>query len=80
MNHCVASYARSCCVKVTSIFSLRSSSFLKGQETLATIEVDLKSQTIVQAKAQFNKPISAVAKKIMNDWATHHELKIGKWL
>ncbi len=80
MNHCVASYARSCRVKVTSIFSLRCASFLKGQETLATIEVDLRSQTIVQAKARFNKPISAIAKKIMNDWAIHHDLKIGKWL
>ncbi|WP_298417613.1 PcfJ domain-containing protein [uncultured Kordia sp.] len=80
MNHCVASYARSCCVKVTSIFTLRCASFLKGEETLATIEVDLKSQTIVQAKARFNKPIKAAAKKIMKDWATQHDLKIGKWL
>lgn len=80
MNHCVASYARSCCVKVTSIFSLRCTSISKGQETLATIEVDTRSQTIVQAKARFNKPISATAKKIMNDWAVQHDLKIGKWL
>jgi len=80
MNHCVASYARSCCVKVTSIFSLRCISISKGQEILATIELDIKSQTIVQAKARFNEPITAVAKKIMNDWATHHDLKIGKWL
>jgi len=80
MNHCVASYARSCCVKVTSIFTLRCTSFLKGEETLATIEVDTRSKTIVQAKARFNKPISAAAKKIMKDWAAHHDLKIGKWL
>ncbi|EDP96911.1 PcfJ domain-containing protein [Kordia algicida OT-1] len=80
MNHCVASYARSCCVKVTSIYSLRCTSFSKGHETLATIEMDIRSQTIVQAKARFNKPISAVAKKIMKDWAAHHDLKIGKWL
>ncbi|WP_430411137.1 PcfJ domain-containing protein [Kordia sp.] len=80
MNHCVASYARSCCVKVTSIFTLRCASFLKTEETLATIEVDLRSKTIVQAKARYNKPISAVAKKIMKDWATHHDLNIGKWL
>ncbi len=80
MNHCVASYARSCCVKVAAIFTLRCISFSKGQEILATIEVDIKSQTIVQAKARFNKPISPIAKKIMHDWATEHELKIGKWL
>lgn len=80
MNHCVASYARSCCVKVTSIFSLRSTSLTNGNETLATIEVNLQSKTVVQAKARFNKPISAEAKKIMHDWALHHELKIGKWL
>ncbi|MGH1387063.1 PcfJ domain-containing protein [Kordia sp.] len=80
MNHCVASYARSCCVKVTSIFSLRCISFSKGHETLATIEMDIRSQTIVQAKARFNKPISGIAKKIMKDWAAHHDLKIGKWL
>jgi len=80
MNHCVASYARSCCVKVTSIFSLRCISISKGQEILATIELDNKSQTIVQAKARFNKPISPAARKIMNDWAAAHDLKIGKWL
>ncbi|MEM6719834.1 MAG: PcfJ domain-containing protein [Bacteroidota bacterium] len=80
MNHCVASYARSCCVKVTSIFSLRCLSISKGQEILATIELDNKSQTIVQAKARFNKPISKAAKKIMTDWAAQHDLKIGKWL
>ncbi|MEM6684312.1 MAG: PcfJ domain-containing protein [Bacteroidota bacterium] len=80
MNHCVASYARSCCVKVASIYSLRCSSVTKGQEILATIEVDNKSQTIVQAKARFNRPISATAKNIMSDWATEHDLKIGKWL
>jgi hypothetical protein len=80
MNHCVASYARSCCVRVTSIFSLRCISFSKGQEILATIELDIKSQTIVQAKARFNKPVIAIAKKIMNDWAVQHDLKIGKWL
>jgi hypothetical protein len=80
MNHCVASYARSCCVKVTSIFSLRCTSFLNGHETLATIELNLQSKTVVQAKARFNKPISAEAKRIMYDWAAHHELKIGKWL
>jgi len=80
MNHCVASYARSCCVKVTSIFTLRCTSFSKGTETLATIEVDVRSQTIVQAKARFNKPISANAQKIMYDWAVENDLKIGKWL
>ncbi|MCH2194164.1 PcfJ domain-containing protein [Kordia sp.] len=80
MNHCVASYARSCCVKVTGIFSLRCISFSKGHEILATIELDIKSQTIVQAKARFNKPIAPIAKKIMNDWAVQHDLKIGKWL
>ena len=80
MNHCVASYARSCCVKVTSIFSLRRISLSKGHEILATIELDNKSQTIVQAKARFNKPITAATKKIMKDWAAQHDLKIGKWL
>ncbi|PTX60606.1 PcfJ-like protein [Kordia periserrulae] len=80
MNHCVASYARSCCVKVAAIFTLRCVSFSKGLETLATIEVDIKSQTIVQAKARFNQPISPIAQKIMTDWAMEHELKIGKWL
>jgi hypothetical protein len=80
MNHCVASYARSCCVKVTSIFTLRCISFAKGLEFLATIELDIRSKTIVQAKARFNKPISPIAKKIMNEWAAYHDLNIGKWL
>ncbi|WP_046743342.1 PcfJ domain-containing protein [Kordia zhangzhouensis] len=80
MNHCVASYAYSCVARVTGIFSLRCMSFSNGNETLATIEVNINSKKIVQAKARFNKPISAEANRIMKTWATQHELAIGKWL
>lgn len=79
MGHCVATYAHSCYANRTRIFTLRALS-LKGEETLATIEISPKTGTIVQAKARFNKAISNKAKEIMNDWAIVHGLKVSRWL
>ncbi|WP_353777225.1 PcfJ domain-containing protein [Winogradskyella sp. 3972H.M.0a.05] len=80
MNHCVASYARSCHSGRSRIFTLRSKEVPGSEEIMATIEVHLASKTIVQAKAKYNKPISKKAIFIIKKWALQHDLNISKWL
>jgi hypothetical protein len=80
MHHCVASYAHYCAKGRTAIFSLRkyAAGFLK--ETLATIEVSLTANKVVQAKAKQNKPISEEVKRILFQWAGARQLEVSPYL
>ncbi len=80
MKHCVSSYSFYCAKGRSAIFSLRrySGGFLL--DILATIEVSLVTQRVVQAKARHNKPISDEAKKHMELWATKEGLIINPYL
>lgn len=48
--------------------------------TMATIEVNLQSGRIVQAKGKMNQKISDAAKKHMLAWAAKEKLKISEYL
>ena len=81
MRHCVSGYAYVCYKKRSAIFSLR----VYEQEvaeptTLATIEVNLRQQRIVQAKAKCNAPVSSQAQQMMEKWAAEEGLSIAPWL
>lgn len=80
MKHCVHSYAFYCAQGRSGIFSMRY--YVGGVllETLATIEVNLYSRKIVQAKGKMNRKISDVAKKHMHAWAAKEKLAIGEYL
>ncbi len=80
MKHCVQTYSYYCSRGLSTIFSMRS--YIEGVllETMATIEVNLQSGTIVQAKGKMNRPISAPAKKLMETWAAKERLEISKYL
>ncbi|NER14389.1 hypothetical protein GWK08_13125 [Leptobacterium flavescens] len=80
MNHCVLTYANSCRGKRSAIFTLRKKEVLSFEAILATIEVDLYTRTIVQAKAKFNRKIHSKAFEIMEKWASQEALGISKWL
>lgn len=80
MNHCVATYARSCHQGNTSIFTLRKRGVFDLEQILATIEVNIPHKMIVQAKARFNKPISNKANEILKKWAVSEGLGMSKWL
>lgn len=80
MNHCVASYATACHKKRRAIFSIRKKDRFNTEETLATIEVLLQHNKIVQAKAQYNKPISPKALSLLKDWAYKENLIIPGWI
>ncbi len=81
LGHCVATYVDDCVKKRVAIFSLRicinAELVLK---TLATIEVDLRSHTIVQAKSKFNAPITEWAMMLLNTWANKNNLRVSNYL
>lgn len=80
MKHCVATYAHQCVLGKTAIFSLRKYSFGLLTDTMATIEVNLSLQRVVQAKAKMNRKISEEAKKHLDEWANKNQLSISPYL
>jgi hypothetical protein len=80
MRHCVQTYSYYCSQGLSTIFSMRS--YIDGVllEAMATIEVNLQSGTIVQAKGKMNRPVSAAAKKHMETWAAKERLEISEYL
>jgi len=80
MKHCVGSYAFYCAKGKSAIFSLRKYSGGILMDIMATIEVNLALQRVVQAKAKMNKPISEEAKKYMEVWAMHEGLVLNPYL
>ncbi|MFN8354814.1 MAG: PcfJ domain-containing protein [Spirosomataceae bacterium] len=80
MKHCVGSYSYYCQKGKTRIVSLRKFKLGVEVERMATIEVDLSSRRIVQAKYRFNQPISPKAMRFLQYWAGQNGLSIGKHL
>ncbi len=79
MRHCVASYAYLCLKGRTAIYSFRK--YAHGiQEVLATIEINIAAQKIVQAKGKMNKPVSNEVRRCMEKWAAKRQLSIGAYL
>ena len=76
MRHCVASYMRLCSGGGKAIFSIRKSRTFGAEKTLATIEVDLRLMSIVQARARCNAQISEEASIIMRKWAKRENIEI----
>jgi PcfJ-like protein len=78
MSHCVAEYDHDCAEGRIAIFSLRK--FANGTEsydTLATLEVALEENELVQAKAKFNEYISGEAEIHVLAWAKQENLSVA---
>jgi hypothetical protein len=69
MCHCVASYARSCAGGNAAIYSLTRDNG-RGHERRLTIELDVRSKRIVQARGRFNAPPSGLDERYLRNWAT----------
>ncbi|WP_337044871.1 PcfJ domain-containing protein [Emticicia sp. 17c] len=80
MNNCVATYTRHCVKGKSSIVSLRKYQFGSEVERMATIDIELSSKSIVQAKARFNGPINSKATELLTQWAKIHEFTICDYL
>jgi PcfJ-like protein len=80
MKHCVASYSFYCTKGKTAIFSMRK--YWDGLllDTLATIEVNLSLQRVVQAKGKMNRAISDEAKRMMLEWADARQIEVNPYL
>ncbi|MFN3852491.1 MAG: PcfJ domain-containing protein [Spirosomataceae bacterium] len=81
MHHCVGSYSYYCEQGRTRIVSLRKYNLgIDETERLATIEVDMRSKRIVQAKYRYNQAINSKALSIIHNWASLNGFSMGKYL
>lgn len=79
LKHCVASYAYSIRNKRTSIFSLGQQVPAIGEDInkLITVEVDLKSRRVVQARGWCNRFMNEEERRIVKGWAAIWNLQIA---
>ncbi len=81
MSHCVYSYVWSCTKKQCTIFSLRLEDVQTLEsERLVTVEVDLRNERVVQAKARFNDQPEPAHLDLIRKWAASEGLTVAKWL
>ncbi len=77
MRHCVASYVRRCAGGSCAIFSLRVDNGA-GFDRRLTIEVDVRSKGVVQARGRFNALPGLLDSRYLRNWATTAGLTIGE--
>ena len=74
MQHCVASYARSCVAGRTSIWTLEMEDKM-GMTKMLTVEVTLSNKQIVQARGLRNRIATEKEKSILRRWAQQELLQ-----
>lgn len=79
MQHCVATYVRSCARRDTSIWSLQMENY-EGSHRILTVEVRLASKTICQARGKRNMLPDAKAKDILRRWASEQGLRLADYV
>ncbi len=77
LRHCVATYAKACAKRNTSIWSLRHHRLERSQRLL-TIEVNPTKRMIVQARGKFDSPKFAKTRTILEMWARANGLAIAE--
>jgi hypothetical protein len=81
MQHCVASYTHSCYTGKCSIFSLSVHvPAMSETQKLATIEVNLRNQQVVQIKRKYNAAPLPKEMEIIREWVSRENLTFSKWL
>jgi hypothetical protein len=76
MRHCVASYSRTCARGASAIFSLARDDGM-GYERRLTIQIDVSSKRIIQARGRFNAPPRPLDERYLRNWATATGLSIA---
>jgi hypothetical protein len=81
MRHCVATYTERCVSRRTSIWSMQMEN-QKGRHRVLTIEVNLMTKTICQARQKGNRRPQALGRETMERWAIGQGLRIAEstWL
>jgi len=78
MSHCVRSYTTSCKAGRSSIWTLECDKYRTGMTGHVTIEVDPKTDRIVQMKGRGNRPPTQQEIGIIDQWASKNRLTIGR--
>lgn len=79
MNHCVATYDRSCASGHCSIWSMEIESH-EGISKALTIEVNNQGRTICQARGRRNRELNDKERSILLRWADEAGLRISRFL
>lgn len=77
MRHCVYSYAHSCSIGRTAIYSLKADTG-HGLERRLTVEVSPKLRMITQARGKFNVASTPLDQRILQIWATQEKLTYSR--
>ena len=75
MQHCVATYVRSCSRRVTSIWSLEMENH-EGSQRVLTVEVRLPHKIICQARGKRNVLPDEKSRSILRRWAGQEGLRL----
>jgi hypothetical protein len=75
MQHCVATYARSCNRRATSIWSLQVQNH-EGSQRILTVEVRLPHKIICQARGKRNVLPDDKSRGILRRWAAQEGLRM----
>jgi hypothetical protein len=76
-KHCVGSYSYSASSGRVAIFSLRKIDVARQEEIVLTIEVNLMSKAIVQARKKYNERPDPKASEILSEWAGKVGLRLN---
>jgi len=76
MHHCVYSYAEQCHRRETTIWSLRLRKNNRAKR-MVTIEINPRTKSIIQARAQCNRPPGERSREVIRQWAGWAGLRIG---
>lgn len=79
MQHCVASYARSCHNGICAIWSMDVETE-EGQEKLLTLEINNTDKQIRQVRGRRNRRPTEDEKKVIQRWATREGLGMASYI
>lgn len=79
LAHCVSSYGGSCATGKIAIYSLQHT---KGgiTERRLTIEIDVASNKIAEARKKYNKSPNNEDVSILRKWASKEFLSVAGWI
>jgi hypothetical protein len=79
MNHCVATYARSCAQGRCSIWALEMES-VEGKRKVLTVEVNSAARLICQARGKCNVLPGEKQRAVLRRWAVQAGLRLADFV
>ncbi len=79
MRHCIASYAHSCAVGHSSVWSLQCET-ASGRARVLTIEVRPKSRLVAEARGKYNELPTQQAMRILRRWCEQEGLGLAAYV